>query len=137
MKNSKLSPRKIAVADLFTITDKLDDMYERTLAIHIHGEEGDTPCVYMLVNNPYDWNVKKDGPVPLYLHQIEAAENDEMAKAFLPTAMSYLRKYARDRGYRSIFCRGKSHSISEEDMENFLIQCGFDDAGYRKYWLDL
>lgn len=137
MKNSKLSPRKITVADLFTIVDNLDDMYERTLAIYIHDEKGDTPCVYMLVNNPPDWDVKKDGPTPLYLHQIEAAENDEMSKMFLPTALNYLRKYARDRGYRSIFCRGKSHTISEKDMETFLFQCGFADAGYRKYWLDL
>lgn len=137
MKNSKLSPRKITVADLFTIVDNLDDMYERTLAIYIHGEKDNTPCAYMLVNNPRNWDVKKDGPVPLYLHQIDVAENDEMARTFLPTAMNYLRKYARDRGYRSIFCRGKSHTISEEDMETFLLQCGFDDAGYRRYWLDL
>ena len=136
MKNSKLSHRKITVADLFTITDNLDDMYERTLAIHIHNEKGDTPCVYMLVNNPPDWDVKKDGPTPLYLHQIEVAGNDEMFM-FLPTALNYLCKYARDHGYPGILCRGKSSSISEEDMEAFLLQYGFKAVGYRKYWLDL
>lgn len=137
MKNPKMSKRKNAVTDRFTIVDGLDDKYERTLGFYIRDREDDavrTRLVYMLVNDPYGWDTEKEGPMPLFLHQIEISPN---GMEYLCAPMNYLRFYARDHGYPGILCRGKSSSISEEDMEAFLLQYGFKAVGYRKYWLDL